>query len=85
VLYMTRLQKERFADPGEVEALQGRFVVDRSWLCANPKLTLMHPLPRVDEIASDADDHPHAAYFRQAHNGLYVRMALLALVKGRAI
>lgn len=85
VLYMTRIQKERFADFGEYEALKGRFVVDNGLMARHPGLTVMHPLPRVDEIAPEVDDHPNAAYFRQAQNGLYVRMALLALVSGRGI
>ncbi len=85
VLYMTRIQKERFVDPTEYEALRGQFVVDSAFMRERPNLTLMHPLPRVDEIAPNVDQLPNAAYFRQTQNGLYVRMALLALVKGRAI
>ena len=85
VLYMTRIQKERFEDLAEYEKLKGSYVLTRDILFkGNKDITIMHPLPRVDEISSDVDDLPNAAYFRQAHNGVYVRMALLALVMGRA-
>ena len=85
VLYMTRIQKERFGDLAEYERLKGSYVLTREILSkGNKDITIMHPLPRVDEISSDVDDLPNAAYFRQAHNGVYVRMALLALVMGRA-
>jgi len=84
VLYVTRIQKERFADPAQYETLKGAYVVDRSLIeQARPELTIMHPLPRVDEIAVEVDSFPGAAYFRQAANGVMVRMALLALVTGR--
>ena len=82
VLYQTRIQKERFQDrPEEYEAARGKFVVDGAVMAALPKKSIvMHPLPRVDEIvASEVDADPRAAYFRQAKNGLYVRMALLKL------
>ena len=85
VLYMTRIQKERFADPAEYQRLKGSYVLTREMVeRINPDLTVLHPLPRVDEIATDVDDLPGAAYFRQARNGVYVRMALIALVTGRA-
>jgi aspartate carbamoyltransferase len=84
ILYMTRVQKERFVDQAAYEALKGAFRVDADFMHAHPWLTLMHPLPRVDEIAPNVDSHPNAAYFRQTQNGLYVRMALLALVAGAA-
>jgi len=81
VAYVTRIQKERFADPSEYENLRSAYVIDRKLIQASkPGLAIMHPLPRVDEIATDADDLPNAAYFRQAKNGVYVRMALLAMV-----
>jgi len=84
VLYMTRIQKERFADPAEYERLKGSYILTREMIeRVNPRVTVMHPLPRVDEIAPDVDGLPNAAYFRQARNGVYVRMALLALVLGR--
>jgi aspartate carbamoyltransferase catalytic subunit len=83
VLYMTRIQKERFADPAEYERLKGSFVADAALVKgAKPGITIMHPLPRVDEIAREVDDYTGAAYFRQAANGVPVRMALLALVTG---
>ena len=85
VLYMTRIQKERFSDSAEYEKLKGSFILTRGLVeRGNKDITIMHPLPRVDEIDTDVDDLPNAAYFRQAHNGVYVRMALLALVMGRA-
>ena len=81
VLYMTRIQRERFADPGEYERLKDAYVLTREMLsAAGESITIMHPLPRVNEIATDVDDHPGAAYFRQAANGVPIRMALLALV-----
>jgi len=83
VLYMTRIQKERFEDPGEYERLKGSYVLNREMVeRLNPEVTIMHPLPRVNEITTDVDALPGAAYFRQARNGVPVRMALLALVLG---
>lgn len=83
VLYVTRIQKERFADPGEYEALRGSYVLTRELLAHGPPgQIVMHPLPRVDEISPEVDTLPGAAYFRQAHNGVPVRMALLGLVLG---
>jgi len=83
VLYMTRIQRERFADPSEYERLKGSYVLTREMIeRINPGLTILHPLPRVDEITTDVDDLPDAAYFRQVRNGLFVRMALIALVMG---
>lgn len=85
VLYMTRIQKERFEEPTEYERLKGSFILTREILeKGKAGITIMHPLPRVDEITTDVDDLPNAAYFRQAHNGVYLRMALLAMVLGRA-
>ncbi len=85
ILYMTRIQRERFEDPAQYERLKGSYVLTRGLVQKGKAgLTIMHPLPRVDEIATDVDDLPGAAYFRQAHNGVYLRMALLALVMGRA-
>ncbi|MCX7681538.1 MAG: aspartate carbamoyltransferase, partial [Anaerolineae bacterium] len=84
VLYMTRIQKERFADVTEYERLKGSYVLTREMVeRINPRLLILHPLPRVDEITTDVDTLPGAAYFRQVKNGLYVRMALIALVSGR--
>jgi len=83
VLYMTRIQKERFEDPAEYERLKGSYILTRDMVeRINPNLTIMHPLPRVDEITTDVDTLPGAAYFRQAQNGVYTRMALIALVTG---
>jgi aspartate carbamoyltransferase catalytic subunit len=83
VLYMTRIQKERFDDPAEYERLKGSYVLTRALVeRVNPEVTIMHPLPRINEITPDVDDLPGAAYFRQARNGVPVRMALLALVLG---
>jgi aspartate carbamoyltransferase catalytic subunit len=78
VVYMTRIQKERFADPEAYDAVKGVYRMDREAVALMRKYAiLMHPLPRVDEIAPEVDDDPRAAYFRQARNGLHVRMALL--------
>ncbi|HEY3343992.1 MAG TPA: aspartate carbamoyltransferase [Anaerolineaceae bacterium] len=83
-LYMTRIQKERFADPAEYEQLKGSYILTRAMVEGiNPSLTVMHPLPRVVEIDTDVDALPGAAYFRQARNGVFVRMALLAMVAGK--
>ena len=85
VLYDTRVQKERFADVNEYEKYKHYYVLTRELVEKyNPKLTIMHPLPRVGEIHPDVDDLPGAAYFRQAQNGVAVRMALLAMVLGKA-
>ncbi len=78
VLYMTRIQRERFTDPAEYDRLKGTYVLTRSKLSrAKQDLLVMHPLPRVDEIASDVDDDPRAVYFEQARYGMFARMALL--------
>jgi aspartate carbamoyltransferase catalytic subunit len=78
VVYMTRIQKERFANAAEYEAVKGIYRIDNSKLEMMRKYAIvMHPLPRVDEIAPEVDADPRAAYFRQARNGLHVRMALL--------
>ena len=79
VLYMTRIQKERFVDPLEYERNKGVYVLTRRKLeRAKEKMLVMHPLPRVDEIAVDVDDDPRAAYFQQARYGMFARMALLS-------
>ena len=74
---MTRVQKERFASASEYEKLKDAYVL-RSVHLANKDITVMHPLPRVNEIALDVDQLSNAAYFRQARNGLVMRMALIA-------
>ena len=82
-LYVTRVQKERFDSVKLYEATKGSYVVDAALLkTAKPTCAVLHPLPRVDEIATDVDDLPNAAYFRQMEHGLYARMALLDLVLG---
>lgn len=84
VLYMTRIQQERFEDTKEYERHKGSYVLTRELIEAkNPKLVVMHPLPRIWEIKEDVDDVSGAAYFRQVGNGVAVRMALLALVLGK--
>jgi len=81
VVYQTRIQKERFADPDAYLALKGIYRIDNRSLGLMRKYAIvMHPLPRVDEIAPEVDSDPRAAYFRQAHNGLHIRMALLNLL-----
>jgi len=83
VLYVTRIQKERFPDESEYRAVAGEYQIDADTLSvARDDMTVMHPLPRVDEIAHDVDATDHARYFQQAHNGVPVRMALLDLVLG---
>jgi len=85
VIYVTRVQKERFEDPAEYERVKGAYVVNADLVGRSKAgVTIMHPLPRVDEIAVDTDSYPGAAYFRQAANGVPTRMALLAMVAGRA-
>ncbi len=78
VLYMTRIQRERFVDPLEYERNKGIYILKRRKLeRAKPDMLVMHPLPRVDEIAVDVDDDPRAVYFQQARYGMFARMALL--------
>ncbi|CAI5771615.1 isoform X1 [Podarcis lilfordi] len=84
VLYMTRIQKERFASVQEFEACFGQFILTPHIMTrAKKKMVVMHPMPRVNEISVEVDSDPRAAYFRQAENGMYIRMALLATVLGR--
>jgi len=78
VLYVTRIQRERFPDENEYRQVAGEYRIDTDLLeGAKDDLTVMHPLPRVDEIAPEVDDTRYASYFQQAHNGVPVRMALL--------
>jgi aspartate carbamoyltransferase catalytic subunit len=78
VVYMTRIQKERFADPEAYNMVKGVYRIDKAAMAQMRKYAiLMHPLPRVDEIAPEVDTDDRAAYFRQARNGLHIRMALL--------
>ncbi|MBM4277076.1 MAG: aspartate carbamoyltransferase [Deltaproteobacteria bacterium] len=84
LIYMTRIQKERFADLSEYEKVKGSFIIDQTFLeKLNKKVTILHPLPRVDEIHPDVDAYPGAAYFRQMRNGIFIRMALLAMIFGK--
>ena len=84
LVYMTRVQKERFSDLSEYERVKGSLIIDGDFLKRlKKKITILHPLPRVDEIHPDVDSYPGAAYFRQVRNGVFVRMALLAMVLGR--
>ncbi len=81
VLYVTRVQKERFADPSEYEKVSGSYVIDNQTLAKMKKgAAILHPLPRVNEIHPEVDNDPRAAYFRQMQNGLFVRMALIDLL-----
>ena len=84
VLYVTRIQKERFPDPEEYRKVENAFRIDNA-LLANAKrsLIVMHPLPRVTEIAPEVDAGPHCRYFKQAFYGVPVRMALLSLILGK--
>jgi len=85
VLYVTRVQKERFADEAAYNSVKGAYVIDPAVMrAAKERMIVMHPLPRVGEIAPEFDDDPRAAYFRQMEYGLYIRMALLAMVLGKA-
>ncbi|MGA7669235.1 MAG: aspartate carbamoyltransferase [Nitrolancea sp.] len=78
VVYQTRIQHERFDSEADYEEARGKYVIDSSAMdVLNPKAIVMHPLPRVDEIDPAVDSDPRAAYFRQARNGVYVRMAIL--------
>jgi len=83
VIYQTRIQKERFASMKEYQKFKGRYVLTADYAAAmREHAIIMHPLPRVDEISTDVDVSPHAAYFKQARNGLYIRMALLKHLLG---
>jgi aspartate carbamoyltransferase catalytic subunit len=85
VLYVTRVQKERFSDLSEYEGVKGYYEITPELMeRAKEKMIIMHPLPRVGEIHYAVDDDPRAAYFRQMENGMYIRMALLAAVLGKA-
>lgn len=84
VLYMTRIQKERFANTEEYNKVHGLYIVTPKLLTkAKEKMVVMHPLPRVNEISVEVDTDPRAAYFRQMECGMYIRMALLCMLTGR--
>ncbi len=83
ILYMTRIQKERFSDPMEYEKVKNAYILRNSMLDGSrSNLKIMHPLPRVNEITTDVDTNPQAYYFTQALNGVFVRQALLASILG---
>ncbi len=83
VLYVTRIQKERFPDPAEYAKVKGSYRINLQTLSeAKEDLIILHPLPRVDEIKHEVDDTSHARYFQQVRNGVVVRMALLSLILG---
>ena len=83
ILYMTRVQAERFQDPMEYEKVKNVYSLTASMLQpCKPNLKILHPLPRVNEIAIDVDDTPQAYYFEQAHNGVFTRMAIIAYLLG---
>ncbi|MDH5634783.1 MAG: aspartate carbamoyltransferase, partial [Candidatus Bathyarchaeota archaeon] len=85
VLYVTRIQKERFPDAAEYAKVRGSYRVDLKLLeKARKDMIVLHPLPRVDEIAPEVDGTVHAKYFQQVWNGVVTRMALLALILGKA-
>ena len=83
IIYMTRVQRERFSDPMEYERTRNAYVL-RSSMLENTRgnMKILHPLPRVNEIATDVDENPKAYYFTQALNGLYVRQAIIASILG---
>ncbi len=83
ILYMTRIQKERFSDPMEYEKTKNSYILRNSMLEeARPNMRILHPLPRVNEITVDVDENAKAYYFTQALNGVFVRQALLAAILG---
>ncbi len=83
ILYMTRIQKERFSDPIEYEKVKNAYILrDEMLKGAKSSMRVLHPLPRVNEIEMDVDPNPMAYYFQQAQNGVYVRQALLASILG---
>jgi aspartate carbamoyltransferase len=85
VLYITRVQRERFADQAQYDSVKEYYIITPELMAlAKEQMVVMHPLPRVSEISYAIDDDPRAAYFRQMENGMYIRMALLAAVLGKA-
>lgn len=83
ILYMTRVQKERFSDPMEYERVKNVYVLNAKMLDdTKDNLRVLHPLPRVNEIDTDVDSHPKAYYFQQAENGVYTRMGIIAAIMG---
>ena len=83
ILYITRVQQERFLDPMEYEKVKNIYRLTADMLTgAKPNMKILHPLPRVNEISQDVDDTPFAYYFKQAENGMYIRMAIIAYLLG---
>jgi len=83
IIYMTRIQKERFPDPSDYEKVKNVYVLTKDMLTnAKSNLKVLHPLPRVNEISTDVDNTPYAVYFEQVGNGIFIRQALIALVLG---
>ena len=83
IIYMTRIQRERFPDPEEYEKVKNSYVLRNAMLdAAKPNCRVLHPLPRVNEIHVDVDANPKAYYFQQAQNGVYARQALIAAILG---
>lgn len=83
ILYMTRVQRERFFNEDEYLRMKNFYILDAEKMqLAKPDMYVLHPLPRVNEISVDVDDDPRAAYFKQVQNGVYVRMALILTLLG---
>lgn len=83
IIYMTRVQRERFSDPLEYEKVKNVYVLRNEMLKdTKPNMRVLHPLPRVNEIHTDVDDNPQAYYFPQALNGVFTRMAIMAIILG---
>jgi len=83
VLYATRIQKERFPSEDEYKKYADAYIIDNKMMAKAKKgMVLMHPLPRVNEIAVEVDSHPSALYFKQVHHGIWARMAIIALALG---
>ncbi|NCC72309.1 MAG: aspartate carbamoyltransferase [Sphingobacteriia bacterium] len=83
IIYMTRIQRERFSDPMEYEKVKNAYNLSNNMLTdARSNMRILHPLPRVNEIAEDVDNNPKAYYFQQALNGVFVRQALLSAILG---
>ena len=83
IIYMTRVQRERFTDPMEYERVKDLYTLHNAMLAdSRPNLRVLHPLPRVNEIDIDVDDNPKAYYFEQARNGLYARQAIITRALG---
>ena len=84
ILYMTRIQQERFTDPVEYEKVKNVYSLNISMLgSVRENMRILHPLPRLQEIANDVDETPYASYFKQAENGMYVRMAIISYLLGK--